>query len=405
MIPILLDPRINVFCGDLNLFDECALSRPFDPLVCHFFDTFSRRVLSSSKARIYPDLATFAFWCRQSNIKRLALEHQDQRVRIGLGMVFHVAPSNVPVNCLYSLAFGLLAGNVNIVRLPSRLYEQVEWACQIMQNLMNDVAFSPIAKRLLLIQYGHHDEVSRALSCACQGRMIWGGDETIKLFRTFPISVHAREIHFPDRTSLCVLRAESILQCDALQLNRLAEGFYNDVFVMDQNACSSPHLICWMGDKTSIDQAQHVFWKMLAVVCDQRGTQEPVHSIDKLSQACRDSIQRTEIQSIDWHNPRLFRVNLEKLPEDWLLLRGKNGYFYELSCCEEQWDIVLDHITTKVQTLTYYGFEPEKLGRELLSRSVRGIDRIVPVGSALDMDLLWDGRLMIHELSRIIDVR
>jgi len=34
-----------------------------------------------------------------------------------------------------------------------------------------------------------------------------------------------------------------------------------------------------------------------------------------------------------------------------------------------------------------------------------GIDRIVPVGKALDMDVTWDGYDIVRSLSRVIDVK
>ena len=41
-------------------------------------------------------------------------------LRMGRGVVFHIAPSNVAVNYAYSFAVGFVLGNANLVRLPSR---------------------------------------------------------------------------------------------------------------------------------------------------------------------------------------------------------------------------------------------------------------------------------------------
>ena len=45
---------------------------------------------------------------------------------MGKGVVFHIAPSNVPVNYAYSLVTGLVCGNINIVRLPSKKFPQTD---------------------------------------------------------------------------------------------------------------------------------------------------------------------------------------------------------------------------------------------------------------------------------------
>ena len=34
-----------------------------------------------------------------------------------------------------------------------------------------------------------------------------------------------------------------------------------------------------------------------------------------------------------------------------------------------------------------------------------GIDRIVPIGSALEMGIIWDGYDMIYSLTKIIDLK
>ena len=55
------------------------------------------------------------------------------------------------------------------------------------------------------------------------------------------------------------------------------------------------------------------------------------------------------------------------------------------------------------QTLTYFGFKNEDFRKILKRRNVDGIDRIVPIGQALDISLNWDGYDIIHSLSRTID--
>ena len=49
---------------------------------------------------------------------------------------------------------------------------------------------------------------------------------------------------------------------DDLELNNLVEKFYNDTFVMDQNACSSPHIVFWFGKKNEV--VINKFWLTLS---------------------------------------------------------------------------------------------------------------------------------------------
>ena len=46
--------------------------------------------------------------------------------RVGRGIVFHITPSNVPLNFAYSWLSGILSGNLNIVRVASKKSEQMD---------------------------------------------------------------------------------------------------------------------------------------------------------------------------------------------------------------------------------------------------------------------------------------
>ena len=84
-------------------------------------------------------------------------------------------------------------------------------------------------------------------------RMIWGGDKTIESIRSLKTKPRCVDITFADRYSICIINAEKILSLDEEKLSRLAESFYNDTFLMDQNACSSPQMIYWLNDKKMLD--------------------------------------------------------------------------------------------------------------------------------------------------------
>ena len=65
-----------------------------------------------------------------------ALKYYSKNILLGRGNIFHIAPSNVPMNFAYSLAFGLLSGNNNIVRIPSRNFFQVDILCKIFKKVI-----------------------------------------------------------------------------------------------------------------------------------------------------------------------------------------------------------------------------------------------------------------------------
>jgi hypothetical protein len=59
----------------------------------------------------------------------------------------------------------------------------------------------------------------------------------------------------------------------------------------------------------------------------------------------------------------------------------------------------------KMQTLTYYGVNREEIFNIIYRGGNLGIDRIVPIGSALDIGIVWDGYDMIYTLSKIVDLK
>ena len=71
----------------------------------------------------------------------------------------------------------------------------------------------------------------------------WGGDFTIETIRNFPIPVRSMDISFSDRVSVCVIDSDQLTLQEDFYMNRLIKLFFNDTFIMDQNACSSPKLI------------------------------------------------------------------------------------------------------------------------------------------------------------------
>ena len=99
--------------------------KTFSSEVVDFLQCLHLEILSDKRSEMYPDLITFSFWCRKNNILKFKESYNDIDFRIGIGVVLHIAPSNVPLNFAYSLVAGLLAGNINIVRLSSKEFNQV----------------------------------------------------------------------------------------------------------------------------------------------------------------------------------------------------------------------------------------------------------------------------------------
>ena len=93
----------------------------------------------------------------------------------------------------------------------------------------------------------------------------------------------------------------------------------------------------------------------------------------------------------------------EKMVDNIDKFRGKFGYFFEYEI--DEINEIARIVNNKYQTLTYFGINKMALKDFVLENSLLGIDRIVPVGQAMDMGVIWDGYDIIRSLSRIVEVK
>ena len=384
--------------------DRIVKTRPFTPydkLLCAFLDDLSAQLRSCVEPSAYPDVMAFAFWCRRANIDRLKTGFNNGETRLGLGVVFHITPSNVPVNFAFSFVFGLLSGNANIVRVPSKPFPQIGIICAAIDQLFAAKKYKEIKAMTAFVRYEQNDEITGMFSANCNARMIWGGDVAIKNIRKLAMPERCVDIAFSDRYSLCVIDALSVIKLDEAELLRLSERFYNDTYLMDQNACSSPHLIVWQGKEK--EEAKERFWTAVYHTVGEKYKLAAVSAVEKYTLLCQNAIELNHISSFKKHGNYVYRIELDEVLDNTDSIRGKFGYFYEYDT--DDINSIAHIINTKYQTLTYFGVDKSELLGFVVKNRLTGIDRIVPIGKALDMDVVWDGYDIVRSLSRIIEVK
>ncbi len=366
---------------------------PFDNPIIDYLSDISKHLLANSNAKSYPDIITFAFWCRRSNLLKLMKSYNDTSDRLGRGIIFHIAPSNVAVNFAYSLVAGLLAGNSNILRLPSKYFPQVDIICEAFKCSLNNF----IKPHICLVKYDHSEKViTDHFSKICDSRIVWGGDLTISEIRKSPLKARATEITFADRYSIFVINADSYL--DAPDKDQIAQAFYNDTYLTDQNACTSPFIVIWMG--ANILEAQEIFWGKLYSLVKSKFTIQPSHIIDKTTNSYIFASTHSSIKIKNSHDNLILRVIINNIDHLLPSFKGNCGYFYEYAA--KDLSELLPLCSDKCQTLSYYGINKSELYDFIRYTKPRGIDRIVPVGRTMDFSLIWDGYDLIRSLSRII---
>lgn len=375
---------------------------PFNSLVCEFLDELSSNLLKSKEIKNYSDLVTFAFFIRKRNLLKIKDRLKDNFVRKGKGIVFHITPSNVPINFAYSFLFSIISGNSNIVRVPSKNFVQIKIICKHLNKILNKKKFTIFKESNLFIRYEKNDKINEELSLISDARMIWGGDNTIGEFKNYKTKLKSSDILFNDKYSISIINSDEMLKIKKLdRFKRLIEGFYNDSLLIDQNACSSPHLILWTGK--NLDKAQNLFWKAFLEYTKKKYELEDAAISEKFTLYNKDLMQNKSIGGIQNYDNYLFRARLKKLPLPTDNLRGKWGYFYELNL--KKFTDLKEIINEKYQTITYYGFDKEYLVNFVKKNDLKGVDRIVPIGDALDIGMIWDGYNIKDNLTRIIEIR
>ncbi|MEV6968959.1 acyl-CoA reductase [Hamadaea sp. NPDC051192] len=376
---------------------------PGDPRVVDFLTALARRLLAPSIARRHPELGSLGFFLRKTEIRK-TLEHLrregDDALVFPRGLVFHVPPANVDTIFVYSWALSALAGNPNVIRISSRAAGAALTILETLNECLAE-AHAAIGQTQRMITYGHQDEVTAALSAACDLRVIWGGDRTVRDIRRHPLAPHARDVTFPDRSSYAAISLAGWQATDADGRKRAAEGLVNDVYWFDQAACSSPMAIFLVGDA---DQAPAVKEELLGLVA--KGARAQGFAVDA-AMAVEKRVSTYGLAAegravaLDLADNTVTGVTLvgpEAVPHDWL---GAGVFpFTTVASLAE----IAPQITRKDQTFSHFGFTREELLDFAHLLGGRGVDRIVPFGQALNFAGVWDGYDLIREFSRLVTV-
>lgn len=389
--------NIHFLCGNRDLIDkisEVKVVQPFSHEVVDFLHALHLEILADSRSRMYPDLLTFAFWCRKNNILKLKKPYNDLEFRLGLGVVFHIAPSNVPLNFAYSLVAGLLAGNINIVRLSTKNFEQVYILLESINKLLEN-QFQYLKNHICIIQYHHNSDITKYLSSLSDGRIIWGGSKTIQTIREFLITPNGIDLGFADRYSICIIDSDRYLFSE--DKKQIVSHFFNDSYTNDQYACSSPSLIFWLG-KNKIE-AKKVFWKHLESIVNQKYTLNEAQSMTKLSAFYELSLKYSCKKEITTNN-LLTRIQMITMDEAVFDYRCGNGFFMEYNI--DKIEEIIPFCKKRCQTITYFGIEKDTITSLIINHGVKGCDRIVKIGRGLEFSLVWDGHDLITMFSRKI---
>ena len=366
-------------------------------------DQLSQAMLASTTLRTDPASVALAFWLRRANLMRMRDRAQQRNsediVTVPAGRVFHIAPANVDTLFVYSWALSFLCGNRNVVRLSTRTEGVVTVLIKVIDGLMKSAPL--LAEHNAFVQYERSDEINEALSLWCDHRIVWGGDETVNALRRVRMNPHASERAFASKYSWCIMKAEAWHGADDAQRSALTERFFNDVFWFDQKACSSPHAIFWIGPAAACRAAADGFDAALAVTVSRK---VPVADVSVAVQ------RRNRAFSLAVHAGASFEPAQSGFTSVFLadraaLDRETCGGGFLVHTAAEQLSDVAALACEGDQTVTHFGFSADELREFAAAAGARGLDRIVPVGQALDFSPEWDGFSLFQDFVRTVTVR
>jgi len=370
---------------------------PFNEITQEFLNDLSKSILTNKTSKLFPDLITFGFFCRRSNLKKnLERYIRELEHRQGYGLVLHIAPSNIPINFAFTFIFGLLSGNSNFVRMPSKQYEQNIFLLKLIDDLLDQKKYKLIKDSTIFFRSERNSANLKNLCKKTDGIVVWGGDETIKNFKELEKKVSCVEVYFPNRVSSLIIDSKSFI--NEKEKIKVLEKFYNDTYLVDQNACSSPSNIFWLGHKKINSEAQNLFWKELQKMLEKkRYSIHTKHLFDKYISAISAISRNNKPLKIKMHNADIWEI-----PDAHKLSSGFNLGIFSSTNIKQMTDMAV-MLRDNEQTLTYFGCSPVELLDAIKKENCR-IDRIVPIGSALDIGFIWDGKDVIRSLSKMTQI-
>lgn len=375
---------------------------PFAEVTSAFMSRLSRELFRSSETSGVPEVQALAFWMRRAELHRL--EDQYKRladpgtVLVPRGTVFHVPPTNVGTIFVYSWVFAALTGNRSVIRLSpkARLADRI---CSVVRRLLDAPEFRDLRPMTTIVRYGHEQEVTDALSSVADVRVIWGGDASVRAIRMSSIPPHAIELTFPDRWSLALIDARAYCALNEEDRRRVASALYNDAYWFDQRGCSSPRVVVWRGDADSSRRASDDLFVLVHEEVRAHG-----YAIDtgavlaKLRFSCEAAIDHGLLRYRTFGN-ELMVATLDRLGDLGSEHPGA-GFFFEARV--EHLEELASLVDRRHQTIGHFGFARVELEAFIRSLAGRGIDRVVPIGSALQFGRYWDGYDLLRAFSRVV---
>lgn len=375
------------------------IEQPYNKIALDFIDEFSSLLRKHKNFKKYPDLHFLSLWSSKKEIlKKKNYYNRDQK-RFGRGLVFHVTPSNLPTNFAYSFLVGILSGNSNIVKLPSKTFEETKIILEVINTIFKLKKFKKFKLSNFFIEAQREDPIMSEISSVSDARLLWGGDKAINALKQIKTPERCLDLAFPDRYSFAVINISKYFQMSNKEKINLSKKFFYDSMLSDQLACNSPHCVVWVG-KTNY-QIQKLFWRYVEKNIIEKYRFDNYKSIEKYSHFLKATINGS-VNRLFFNSDCLKVINLKDSEKDLENYRGIYGFFYQTNI--DKIDDLKKFVKKKYQSIVSFGFAKNNYCNLINNNNLVGIDRVVSFGQAMRFDFNWDGYDLINSLSRIVEI-
>jgi hypothetical protein len=302
------------------------------------------------------------------------------------GVAAHWVAGNVPLLGLFSWALSALVGNINVVRLSSRMDDFLTPILRLLARTSE--AGREIAADSLVVHFPTDDEAShRAMSSAADVRVAWGGREAVESIAALPSRWDCETVILGPRMSLAVVDAD-------LLTDRVLSRLASDIAYFDQQACSSPQWVFVKRSTGSFDEVVRRF--ALAFASEARALSR--HPLD-VGETYRIELDRARVLlegGVLHRDPETaWTVAVVGAPDVRVVCANRFVQVIPIGDVDE----VCPRIPGNVQTVVML-LDRDDSERFSESAARRGVHRFARPGEGNHFESPWDGTPLLSRLTR-----
>ncbi len=186
--------------------------------------------------------------------------HRTKRIQ-PLGILFHIAAGNAEGLPFYSVLEGMMAGNVNILKLPSM--DDGISVLLLHEIIKEDPSLAPYV--CVLDVSSTNMKVMKRLADMADGIVVWGGDEAIRTIRTYA-APETQIISWGHKLSFAYVSPAVLTEQDLVQ----------ELYALAHHICTTRQVLCSScqglfvesSDMTVVNTVGEKFFNILKEVSD-----------------------------------------------------------------------------------------------------------------------------------------